>query len=459
MMLTKRKRIVKQEIFDEILEMVRRADLFVYMDFFLWNPWQGKVPENFRSLSGELAGALIKKKQANPAMPIIVLTDPINRIYGSHEPALFKEMARSGISVVFTDLSLMPDSNPLVAALVRFYGKPFREGSVLGSLADRPSLPNPFVINGPPISARQMARLFLFKANHRKVVVTGSSRDGMDLLVGSLNPADGSSAHSNMALRLKGRAARTALYSELKVVGWSSMDPNAVPGGGLPVVTNAVKRIQQMVERLDTGSGGQGKAFVEWHSESAIAERLTGILDGAGIGDEIRIALFYLSDRKVIKALSQSVGRGASLRLILDPNRDAFGRKKPGIPNRPVAAELVKYAGSGDVKIRWADTHGEQLHTKTISITNSESGKYLFMTGSANWTRRNLRNLNLEAEVMVKNAPAVNRKFNEYFDLAWENADGTGHTLPYEELRIEGFENLWKTLLYRFQEWSGLSTF
>jgi hypothetical protein len=28
--------------------------------------------------------------------------------------------------------------------------------------------------------------------------------------------------------------------------------------------------------------------------------------------------------------------------MILDPNKDAFGLEKSGIPNRPVAAELVE---------------------------------------------------------------------------------------------------------------------
>lgn len=454
-----RRRIVRQVIFDEILSMINRADLFVYVDFFLWNPWQGKIPENFRGLSAELAGALIKKKQDNPDMPILVLTDPINRIYGHHEPYFFKEMADAGIIVVFTDLARLPDSNPLAAALAGFYGRMFGAGSVPGSLADRPVLPNPLVFKGRPISVRQLSRLFLFKANHRKVVVTGSAESGLELLVGSLNPADGSSAHSNMALHLKGRVARTALYSELKIFGWSSMGPDAVLSGGLSGVSRAVDRIRQVLERLDTGSGGLGTAFVEWQSESAIAERLTGMLDSAGSGDEIRVALFYLSDRKVVRALKKAVDRGASLRLILDPNKDAFGRKKPGIPNRPVAAELVKNATSTDVAVRWADTHGEQFHTKAISITNSASGKYLFMTGSANWTRRNLQNLNLEADIMVRNAPAINRKFNEYFDAAWKNSDGMRYTLPYEELQLEGFARLWKAALYRFQEWSGMSTF
>ena len=39
---------------------------------------------------------------------------------------------------------------------------------------------------------------------------------------------------------------------------------------------------------------------------------------------------------------------------ILDPNRDAFGRQKDGVPNRPVANELVTASGE---KIRPATPH------------------------------------------------------------------------------------------------------
>ena len=44
------KRVINQEIFDEILAMIDRADRFIYVDLFLWNPWQGSVPENHRQL-------------------------------------------------------------------------------------------------------------------------------------------------------------------------------------------------------------------------------------------------------------------------------------------------------------------------------------------------------------------------------------------------------------------------
>ncbi len=455
----RKRRVIDQGIFDEMLSMIKCADIFIYVDFFLWNPWQGSVREDHRALSWELAEALITKKRFNPNIHILVLTDPINRIYGHYEPELFGKMVDAGIAVVFADLKQMQDSNPLVAALLGFYGSPFRAGSALGSLVDRPVLGNPFIINGPPITVRQMSRLLMFKANHRKVMITGSSDRPMELLVGSMNPADGSAAHSNIALHISGRIARTALFSELKIVEWSIRRPDSILGSEHRKATRILHSIREAASAPGDTGNKHGNTFVEWHTESAIAARLSELLDASGRGDEIRIALFYLSDRKIVNSIKDALGRGTSVRMILDANKDAFGREKIGIPNRTVAAELMGYAETADIMIRWADTHGEQFHTKAISITNRKKKKHTFMTGSANWTRRNLRNYNLEANIVVRNAPFVTGKFNNYFDKAWSNADGMNYTLPYDAWDVKGPVWLWKTALYRFQEWSGISTF
>ena len=57
------RRVIDQKIFEEILAMIARADELIFVDLFLWNPWQGSIPEEHRKLSQELAGALIKKKR------------------------------------------------------------------------------------------------------------------------------------------------------------------------------------------------------------------------------------------------------------------------------------------------------------------------------------------------------------------------------------------------------------
>lgn len=453
-------RVMRQTIFDEILSMVRRADRFIYIDFFLWNPWKGSVPENHRALSAELSRALIEKKRLRPDMDIIVLTDPINRIYGRHEPAYFTRMAEAGIPVVFTDLDRMPDSNPFYAAYWSFADRFILGLPLLNSLSHRPFFDNPFESGGPDISLRQFGRMLLFKANHRKVVITGSGEGSFEMLVGSLNPADGSSAHSNMALFIRGPVAVEALRSELGLVLWSADRPDGVLGGMTSQTHRTISNIQgAALVRKREFAGGPSSSSVQWMTEEAIADKLVAILGAAEAGDEIRIAMFYLADREIVRAVKLAALNGARVRLILDANRDAFGMKKIGIPNRQVAAELMKLSGRADVGVRWADTHGEQFHTKAISITNRSSGRNILMTGSANWTRRNLRNLNLEANLFLESAPDAVRRFNDYFDRAWANKDGLSHTLPYGVWREKGWTLWWKTLLYRFQEWSGMCTF
>src|SRR5690606_7416619 len=113
-------------------------------------------------------------------------------------------------------------------------------------------------------------------------------------------------------------------------------------------------------------------------------------------GDAIDIATFYLSDRKIIRALLDAAVRDVAIRLILDANRDAFGRQKDGVPNRPVANELVERSG-GKIEVRWYRTHGEQFHTKLALIRRGE--ELTASLGSANFTRRNIGNYNLEANL------------------------------------------------------------
>ena len=81
----------------------------------------------------------------------------------------------------------------------------------------------------------------------------------------------------------------------------------------------------------------------------------------------------------------------------------------------------------------------------------------IFNGGSANFTRRNLDDYNLETNMMVT-APKDSdfaSHVTTYYDTLWNN-DGAEYTLDYEE---EAEESLGKTILYRIQEFLGLSTF
>ncbi|MCB1121501.1 MAG: phospholipase, partial [Verrucomicrobiae bacterium] len=252
---------------------------------------------------------------------------------------------------------------------------------------------------------------------------------------------------------LRGPLALDALESELNLISWSL--ETAFPKQLLPEEIDQIRAISKQMPKTSRDGGVRAK----WITEGAIRKTLIDLLNNTKPGDEVLIALFYLSDREVIEAIKQAAINGARIRMILDANRDAFGREKNGIPNRIVALELRDLAVKYDISILWADTHGEQYHCKVLAIHNAVTGKNQLCLGSGNWTRRNLADLNLEANVLVENSELTMDRFKFYFDALWFNSDGYRHTLDFSEWEETGWDAKWKTWLYRFQEWSGLSTF
>ena len=100
--------------------------------------------------------------------------------------------------------------------------------------------------------------------------------------------------------------------------------------------------------------------------------------------------MFYLSERKIIKALK--VPKNVALLFVFYSIqiKDAFGRQKNGIPNRQVTSELH----AAGIPIRWCDTHGEQNHSKMILKYNAQQAELI--VGSANFTARNLKIITLK---------------------------------------------------------------
>ena len=192
-------------------------------------------------------------------------------------------------------------------------------------------------------------------------------------------------------------------------------------------------------------------------TEAGIRNAVLERVGGAAKGDGIDIAMFYLSDRAVIDALLAASRRGVTVRLILDPNKDAFGHTKSGIPNRPGASVLLA-ASDGAIRVRWYRTHGEQFHSKMLMVYGPER---LWLTlGSANLTRRNLDDFNLEANVAVEVArnSGLAGQVLTYFDTLWRNRAPLGieYTADADAYLDPSQLSYWS---YRLLEASGLSTF
>lgn len=397
-------RQVDQAIFDSVFEIIDDAEDFILMDFFLVNDFLYQPSSCLRPLSQELTDRLIAKRKADPEVKIIFITDPINTVYGSVESPHFVALQEAGVEVVWTDLNRLRDSNPLYSKPWRLLAKPWGTGP--GDSAKNP-------IGEGRISTRSLLKLLNFKANHRKIVVSEKS-----LLVTSANPHSASSAHWNAALRIDGAGIEMACKAESAILRMSGSDafmPETAERASAPSLTTN-----------DNHSSGRYK--LELLTEGKIKNRVLELMNGTTEGDRINLAMFYFSDRDVIKALISAGKRGCEIRVILDPNKDAFGRTKNGIPNRQTAARLVK---SG-VSMRWADTHGEQFHVKMLHVEHAD-GTAALLLGSCNFTRRNMDDFNAECDVVVTALSGETAMVDagEVFDRWWTNGSDRIYTTDY----------------------------
>lgn len=415
-------RLSRQQIFDQVLEIIDQARRLVVLDMFLFNEFAGQ--HGYRPLSSELAGALIRARENHPDLEVVLITDPFNTLYGGVRNPHLEALQAAGITVVMTPLERLPASNPLWTGLWALCCQ------FLGNSTEGGWLPNPV---GPgKVTLRSYLHLINFRANHRKTLIADAG-DSWTALVTSGNPHDASSRHSNQALRFDGPAALDLLYSEQAVTRMASLDTRhwPTPPAEEPVTGPRLRIL----------------------TEGAIQRALLETVNDARPGDRLDLEVFYLSHRPLLKALISAHERGVELRVLLDPNRDAFGREKNGIPNRQAAWDLHR-AG---IPVRWCNTSGEQCHRKWLRLDRADGSSEL-ISGSANFTRRNLDDLNLETDVQLH----AHRDYHpmaqarEEFERLWSNVEGVSYSLDYE---VFADHSRFRYGLYRVMEASGLSTF
>ena len=417
------------EIFDETLAMIGEARQFILVDMFLFNSTSAEG-RNDRLLAGQLTEALIRQREAFPEADVIVISDPINTLYGGAESEHFRKLEQAGIAVIQTQLTALRDSNPLWSGLWRVCCQWFGNSSESGWL------PNP--IADQKVTLRSYFSLLNFKANHRKILIT-DSQDGFRALVSSANPHDGSSHHSNIGLSFGGPAVADLLRSERAVLALSDASTQAVD--------EALGRISE--------TAPAGDARIQILTESAIRDASLATITTAEPGDRLDLAMFYLSHRDLLSALIKASRRGVHVRVLLDANHDAFGQEKSGVPNRQAAMELT----NNGVSVRWCNTRGEQCHSKLL-LRQDQDSQARMLLGSANFTRRNLDDLNLESDVLVladRSHPTI-QKADLFFEEQWNNGPGSPAvmSLPYQAWADHSQLRYWQ---YRFMEATGLSTF
>ncbi|MFB5674781.1 phospholipase D family protein [Paenibacillus terreus] len=415
----------ESRILDRMLHIVDEAEQFLVIDLFLFNDYTHKN-QQFPSVSARLADHLIAKKRSHPAMDIVFITDEVNTNYRSAPNELLERMKRAGIRIIQTDVDPLRDSTPVYSAVWRTFFQWFgQEGHGW--------LPNLMADQGPKMTLRSYLKLMNVKANHRKVLASEKSA-----LISSGNVHDASVYHSNIALEVSGPVIGDVLKTEQAVLNFSG-------GGRLPAYHSPAVHDSR-----------QGRYTLSYLTEGKVYARVLEAINGSQAGDTIDMGMFYLADRAVLDALKNASLRGVRIRLLLDPNQNAFGQEKIGIPNRPVAAELNKETG-GDIKIRWYNTTEEQYHTKLLYIDKANEDDIVF-GGSSNFTPRNLDDYNLESMLKVTAPPdsPLALEVRQYFDRLWENKDAE-YSLDLSAYRDN--TTFVKGILYRLQDILGLTTF
>ncbi|SBR47047.1 phospholipase D-like domain-containing protein [Halomonas sp. HL-93] len=417
-------RHVDQEIFDQVERMIERADDFIVIDNFMVNGLVNDPSEDYPQLSDNLVDQLVRKRDANPDMPIVFISDAINSGYGSYPAEWLDRLRDADIDVVISNLTPLRDSTPIYSSLWRM-GPQW-----LGDLGGE-WWPNPFLEKGPKFNLGGYLDMFNIKANHRKVVITERTA-----LVASANAHDESGFHENVAFEIDGPIIADLLDAEQAVIDLGDS------GIQLPSYTPPEEP-------------ATGELSLQYTTERQTLHNVLDTIEQAGEDDELWLAMYYLADREVVNALTDAARRRAQVSLILDPNKKAFGRKKSGLPNRPVVEELMENT-DGEVRVRWYDVEVEEFHPKMMMLR--QANQSTIISGSTNFTSRNLDNYNLEASLMISgpNDADVMREVDDYFLMLWHN-EGGDYTLEADE--YQNILSEWQRVLYGVQAYLKLTTY
>lgn len=454
-----------------------------------------KITQVFRDL-------LVKKRQENPQMLIAVVLDPINRAYVDRISDAAATFRKHGIDVFYSDLASTPAVGVGNLAMQKFQElhrsdvhvedlsawafetietafsaarvlEPMLGASFVSFLKQLPTLKSgksfevfgqKLELDGQPVNLELIYNVALLKANHRKLLVVDKGAD-YEALVSSANPHNASFGAANSALSVVGTPARY-VYNSIRADVVQSVDrANAVAAKYAAKPEKADRLARRFAAwsdaRADAGARdaflatafpvlAAGPAVAAGHearfvTEAKIADSLVEMLGAVDPDDRVRIQMFYLAYPRVLDAIVAAAKVVSKpVQLILDPNKDAFNKTKDGTPNRQVARWLLARAAqdpSVKLALRWYSTHGEQNHAKIMSISGPAKNRWQIVTGSANWTGKNIGGANMEANLVVRGGREVNEKFDAQFDVFWANSEpGIEYTIAYDDPRYRYHE-------------------
>ncbi|HXA35665.1 MAG TPA: phospholipase D-like domain-containing protein [Steroidobacteraceae bacterium] len=346
----------------------------------------------------ELARHLLARKRLRPNLKMVLVTDPGNEVFGGTPSQTLISLERAGVIVARVRLDSLRDSNPLYSGLWRLA---FSWWS------------NPFDETPGQVSLPAWSRMQNSKSDRRQLVVADDGSGGWTAIIA---PADAAAS-----LVLRGSLAQAMIADELQVAAWST-DDDRLPRGP------------------PSDAGRVGSIDARFLTEGAIEGALLDAMAAAGSGDQISVAVEKLSDRRLITAALSAAARGARLQVLL---------ARFTMPNQTVAGELLR-DGGGHIELRWYPDERGASHPTLLMMRHRED--VWVNLGTANFTRRDLGDLNLAASVELRMparaAPA--RAIADYFAGIWSGASADAGFVD------ESAAAYWR---YRFAEATGLSSF
>jgi len=425
---------VSQGIFDGVLALIHGARRFIVLDYGAFGA-DAAGEARGRGVAAQLTDALLARRREQPALPILFITDPASERYGTVRSSELALLRAAGVEVVTVDLDRLRDSNPAYSSLWRL---------TLGWWER--AAPPPF----------RAARRLNFKADGRRLMIADDGGGGLAALIGSASLKDTQSGWSNVALRLSGAVLPTLLASELSVAGFSGWRGRADALTAPPAAPEAAAA-SACTPGGPAAQAAPDLAAVQVLTEGATRDEPLARLGQTGQSDAIDVAMYRLADRAVVEGLLAAARRGASVRLLLDPNETGASGGLSGLPNQPVAGELVSRS-AGAIHVRWYRTHGEHFHSALVMIYDAR--RVWLTLGSAQLTRRDLEDYDLEANAAVelsRSAPLAQQALT-WFDTLWGNraALGIEYSAGYAAFADPTQADYW---LYRFMEGTGFSPF
>lgn len=400
-------RKVERNIFDAQRRLIADAQQYVIIDVFLFNQHHIDV-EDYVPTTRIIADTVKEKN-----IPVLFLTDPINIHYGTAVCLPLEWMRDAGATVCITDIDRLPENNIILGPLYR----PF---AFLGT--GRGYIESPLK-KGEKITIRAALKAMCAKGNHRKVVIADDTVN-----VSSSNMEDSSSYYGNVGVEIR-HAGIAAYYARASasLAHYSGCEWGA---------------------RLIDGDGVNAEIEVTPLFGKHILKALLDDIRNTGPGDRIYCFMLFLSHRRIINDLIRAQRRGVQISVVLDSNTNSFGKEKMGVPNQPVAQELVRRS---DIEVRWVEGRLLEFHTKFLAIV--KDGSLIAHLGSANFTRRSLLGTNLEANcrICAPEGTQIHADVNKYCERIMKKP----YSLPHERHRF----SIWKYIFYRIQEHTGFASF